>query len=98
AEQPTVEDVRSSVAKAVQHLLSKPLLLRHRFVSDEIERVATRAGWIGDSSAAVRQRVEVVLRRTDPAVHFDLVNGLMRAVEPKLEDPLFSDGFMGRRF
>ncbi len=97
SEQPTEEDVRGAVASAVDHLLSKPLLLRHRFVDDEIARITGRGGWLSDSQLAVKGRVDVVLGRIDPEVHVYLFTTLIRAAESQFEDIEFQSGAFARR-
>ena len=90
--QPTEDDVRGAVASAVDHLLSKPLRLRHRFVDEEVGRITGRRGWLSDSQLAVTRRVNFVLGRIDPEVHGYLFTRLTRAAESRFEDVEFLGG------
>lgn len=96
-EQPTEEDVRAAIVSVVEHLLEKPLLLRHRFIADETARILTREGWIGDSREAVNQRIDVMFRRVDPGVLPSFVPILVRQIEPTFDDLGTWDGVLGRR-
>ena len=97
AEQPTEDDVRSAIASAVEHLLSKPLLLGHRFADEEIERITDRAGWLGDSWIAVRKRVDFALGRIDPAIRGYLFVGIIRSSESRFHDVDFLASPFARR-
>lgn len=97
SEQPTEEDTRAAIVSAVEHFLEKPLLLRDRFVDDEVLRILTREGWIGDSIEAVNQRIDIVLRRVDPSVLPRFIPSLVRQVEPTFDDPDVWEGMLGRR-
>ena len=96
-EQPTKDDVRGAIASAVDHLLSKPLLLRHRFVQEEIARITQRRGWLSDSPITVRRRVEFALGRVDPSMHAYLFTSLIRAADSQFEDTEFLEGVFARR-
>ena len=100
-EQPTEDDVRGAIASAVDHLLSKPLLMRHRFVREEIARITQRRGWLSDSPITVRTRVNFALGRVDPSIHAYFFTSLIRAADSQFEDieflevcsPAVSSGF-----
>lgn len=96
-EQPTEDDVRGAIASAVDHLLSKPLLLRHSFVREEIARIIQRRGLLSDSPIAVRRRVDLALGRVDPSIHGYLFTGLLRAADSQFEDVEFLEGVFARR-